>query len=112
MVLAFCAAPVPGDVGGCSQRAQEMDVEAFFELKQGIDCERCQECGLDSGACERACSERTELIFPGGCVPLAHDGQVCLRALLAASCHEYRGHMRDQAATVPTECNFCPRNPP
>lgn len=110
VALAFCAAPVPGDAGGCSQRAQELDVEAFFDIKQGIDCDRCRECGLSSEACDVSCARTSEASLPLGCIPLVHDAEVCLRALIAASCQEYRGHMRDVGATAPTECNFCPRD--
>lgn len=110
MVLAFCAAPVPGDIGGCSRPAEPLNAEAFFEDKRAVDCSRCRECGLESHACEEACSARTLASLSDGCVPLEHDGQVCLRALLAASCDQVRGYMRDAGATAPTECDFCPRN--
>jgi len=112
VVLLFCAAPTPGDVGGCNQRAQELDPTAFFETKRGVDCERCRECNLSSKACDAACDGSGEDSFPRRCVPLVHDGEVCLRALLDASCDEYRGHMRDEGATTPTECNFCPTSAP
>ena len=109
VVLAFSTAPVPGDVGGCSQRAAELDPEAFFSSKQFIDCERCNECRIGTRTCERACgSELVQRSFPEGCVALVHDGEVCLRALLAASCDESRAYLRDEGATTPGECNFCP----
>lgn len=111
LALAFCVAPVPGDAGGCSQQAQELDPSAFFASKQYIDCERCTACAIQSGPCERACgSAASEPAFPEGCRALVHDGEVCLRALLAAPCDEYREYMRPRAATTPSECNFCPRS--
>ncbi len=109
VALAFCAAPVPGDVGGCGQAPQELDPETFFWSLQGTECERCQQCGLETAACERACGEllvQTE--FPKDCVPLVHDGEVCLRALQDGSCDDYREYMSDSAPSIPTECNFCP----
>lgn len=108
IVLAFCAAPVPGDVGGCNQGAEELDPQAFFRTKARIDCERCTECGFDTQACNRACQRQTQSDFPKDCLPLAHDGEVCLRALLSASCGDYGDYVRDTAPTVPTECDFCP----
>lgn len=112
-VLAFCAAPVPGDAGGCNQRPQELDAPAFFDRKQYIDCIQCRECGVTSAACEVACGPVMDVpAFPDGCIPLVHDGEVCLRALLVASCDEYREYTRDEGATTPTECNFCPRRSP
>lgn len=112
VVLAFCAAPVPGDVGGCNQRAQELDPEAFFAIKGGVDCEKCLGCSIESDTCDRACAGDVDTALPRGCVALVHDGEVCLRALLDASCDDYRGFVRDEAPTTPTECNFCPRSAP
>jgi len=50
--------------------------------------------------------------FPERCLPLVHDGEVCLRALLNASCGDYSQYMSDDSPTAPTECNFCPEPPP
>lgn len=109
VVLIFCAGPVPGDVGGCGQEAQELDPETFFWSKQDIDCQRCDECGLGTRACKRACGdELVQREFPKDCVPLVHDGEVCLRSLLNGSCTDYEGYMSDAAPTTSTECNFCP----
>ena len=108
-MLLLLTAPTPGDVGGCGQARQELDEDAFFETKQGIDCERCGECRLETQRCVLACTTAlVETEFPEGCVPLVHDGEVCLRRLLDASCDEYSGYMDDDAAKAPTECNFCP----
>jgi hypothetical protein len=107
--LAFCAAPVPGDVGGCGQEAQELDPETFFWSLQHNECERCRDCELSTRACERACqNELTQSEFPADCVPLVHDGEVCLRAMQNASCDDYTEYMSDSAPTIPTECDFCP----
>ena len=109
VVIFFAAAPTAGDIGGCGQDENDLDPVKFFTAKQTVDCERCQDCAISSTACERAC-------FPGllinefapGCVPLAHDGQVCVDALAAAGCSDYWRYMSDEASTIPTECNFCP----
>jgi hypothetical protein len=109
LVLSFCAAPVPGDIGGCGQEAQELDPIAFFGTKQVFDCEHCRECNIASDACTRACAEElVQSAFPRDCVPLVHDGEVCLRALSDAGCDDYATYMRDAAPVTPTECNFCP----
>jgi hypothetical protein len=110
VLLAFCAAPVPGDVGGCNQQAVQLDAGAFFAGKKSIDCQRCTECTLASQTCERACAAGSvPREFTEGCVALVHDGEVCLHALSAASCDDYATFVRDQAPSTPTECDFCPR---
>lgn len=113
VALAFCAAPVPGDVGGCGQEPQELDPGTFFASKQYIECKHCDECGLATGACARACEDSlVQSSFPRGCVPLVHDGEVCLRALDDGSCEDFRNYMSDVAPSVPTECGFCPAGGP
>ena len=109
IALAFCAAPVPGDVGGCGQEPQELDPTVFFWSLQSTQCERCRECELNTGACERACQETlAQSEFPKDCVPLVHDGEVCLRAMQDGSCADFRSYMSDRSPTIPTECDFCP----
>lgn len=109
IAVVFCAGPVPGDVGGCGQDAQELDPETFFWTKQDIECRRCGECGIATKACQRACGDQlVQSAFPEDCVPLVHDGEVCLRALDYGGCGDYEGYMSDVAPTTPTECNFCP----
>ncbi|MEI9939741.1 MAG: hypothetical protein WDO69_21175 [Pseudomonadota bacterium] len=114
LVLAFCCAPTPGDVGGCGQRPAELDPGTFFASKANIDCQRCQECSLTSASCANACNvpESYPSAFPDNCVPLVHDGEVCLRALLHAGCDDYASYMSDSSPNVPTECNFCPEPAP
>lgn len=108
-VLFFCTAPTPGDVGGCGQAPKELDPEIFFAAKDDIDCTRCVECSFKSRICDRACNDRlSQDAFAENCLPLVHDGEVCLRALLDASCDEYEAYVRDKFPEVPTECNFCP----
>jgi hypothetical protein len=112
LLVALCLAPTPGDTGGC-QPARQLDEQAFFESKRLLDCERCLECRLDSKRCNKSCDdeETSAQRFPEGCLPLTHDGAVCLRALEVASCGDYSEFMADRNASLPTECNFCPPRP-
>lgn len=114
VALLFCTAPTPGDVGGCGQDPAELDPGVFFDSKANIDCKRCGECGLGSRACAAACSYTSDpnQRFPTDCVPLVHDGEVCLRALLHASCDDYVSYTDDGAPSAPGECNFCPEPRP
>jgi hypothetical protein len=107
--LIFCTAPTPGDIGGCAQDPQELDPEIFFSNKDFIDCQHCSECGFESPICDRACSdELSQSTFPENCLPLVHDGEVCLRALIDADCDEYASYVDSESAEIPLECNFCP----
>jgi hypothetical protein len=109
VVLAFCAAPTPGDIGGCGQEAQELDPRTFFWSLQESQCEQCRDCGIETAACDRACGEvLLQSEFPQNCVPLVHDGEVCLRALQQASCSDSREYVSDTEPSIPPECNFCP----
>jgi len=103
-------APTPGDVGGCSQPAEELDPEAFAEARRAADCAACKECEISGERCEAACDGETrrESEFPPGCLPLVHDGQVCLRALRHSTCSAYEQYMSDVTPTIPSECDFCP----
>jgi hypothetical protein len=104
----FCLAPTPGDIGGCGREPQDLDAAVFFQSKQSIECERCQDCRIRTPACELACSGgEAAQEFPEGCFPLVHDGTVCLRALTQASCDDHREFEGDPPR-VPSECNFCP----
>jgi hypothetical protein len=109
IALAFCAAPVPGDVGGCGQDPQELDPDTFFRSLQSSECDHCRQCGITTDACQRACGEIVlQDAFPKDCVPLVHDGEVCLRALDNGSCSDFKQYMSDSAPSIPTECDFCP----
>jgi hypothetical protein len=112
VLLLFLAAPTAGDIGSCGESPADLDPVKFFRAKEIIDCGMCNECGMGTLACERACDGKpNQSAFPFGCYPLIHDGEVCLNALEAAGCDTYRGFMADEAATIPTECNFCPPRP-
>jgi hypothetical protein len=110
MVLAVVLGmgPTVGDIGSCSQSPDPLDPGTFFDIKAGLDCERCGECGLRSKTCARACNQPPPTTFPQGCRPLVHDGEVCLRALIHASCDDYASYVDDTAPTAPSECQFCP----
>jgi hypothetical protein len=106
-------APTPGDIGGCGATVHALDAPLFFDAKRAIDCLGCERCSIETRACRLACrpgpaADAGVPSFAEHCYPLLHDGEVCLRALKAASCTEYRGYMADFAPEVPTECNFCP----
>jgi hypothetical protein len=109
IALSFCAAPVPGDVGGCGQTAQELDAEVFFSSLQDSECRQCRDCEVETAACARACGDAlVQTQFPKDCVPLVHDGEVCLRAIQQSGCGDVRDFMSDTSPSIPTECNFCP----
>ena len=105
-----CLGAVPGDVGGCGEKAVLLDAELFYSQLQEIDCQQCRRCSLLTQACRRACDDATPIAtaFPKGCQPLVHDGEVCLRALEAASCRDYAEYAADVSPSAPTECDFCP----
>lgn len=108
-VVFFTAAPTAGDIGSCGQAENDLDPGKFFATKEAVDRARCDACEITSDACSRARSPGLEISnFPPGCVPIEHDGEVCLDALAAAGCSDYQHYMADEAATIPTECNFCP----
>lgn len=110
VLVTLVMAPTPGDIGGCGQPAEQLDPRVFYASKNDIDCTRCDDCKLAFTSCDKACDPSTEVptSFPGGCYPLVHDGEVCLRALVNASCDDYLHFMDDQELGTPTECNFCP----
>jgi hypothetical protein len=101
-------APTVGDIGSCGQAVDDLDAPTFYDFKARIDCRRCGECGLASNQCARACDEPPQTTLRPGCHPLVHDGEVCLRVLLHASCDDYGSFMNDAQPTAPGECQFCP----
>ena len=108
-ILFFTAAPTAGAIGSCGQAPDDLDPVKFFNAKQNVDCSRCIACGLTTNACVLACEPYLDQSdFPAHCYPLVHDGEVCLNALQASSCDDYRQFMNDLTPTIPTECNFCP----
>ncbi|MDB4939249.1 MAG: hypothetical protein JWP87_6221 [Labilithrix sp.] len=102
-------APTVGDTGACGRTATELDRDRYANARKLQDCERCRECGLDTARCLRACdkTQLPEIALPATCRPLYHDGEVCLRALAAASCDTYATYVDDESAATPTECDFC-----
>jgi len=102
-------APTAGDVGGCGAEIVALDPLAFALVRKDLDCERCQECGIDNGRCQRACdpTKAVETVIPETCQPLLHDGEVCIRALAAASCDAYRTYVDEASPATPSECQFC-----
>jgi hypothetical protein len=110
---ALSLAPTPGDVGGCGQHPENLDGPTFFEKKRALDCQRCTDCGFTTHYCADACTADKPLPqFPEGCVPLVHDGEVCLDALEAASCKDYEDYTNDEGRLSPSECLFCPELTP
>ena len=97
-----------GDIGSCGQAPDDLDPVTFFDIKAGIDCYQCQQCDLRGRRCDTACNDPPATTLPVGCSPLVHDGEVCLRALIHASCSDYESYMSETAPTAPTECQFCP----
>jgi hypothetical protein len=109
VVALLCAAPVPGDIGACGQPVSRLDASTFFLTKAAIDCQQCRSCGFQTDSCDRACTDDLAVTsFPERCVPLVHDGEVCLRKLLDTGCGDYVHYVDDRAPTVPSECDFCP----
>lgn len=106
----LCMAPSAGNIGSCGQDAEVLDAPKFLTAKNAVDCSSCIECGLLTAQCDRACDGvlPADASFPSGCLPLVHDGEVCLDALSASTCDAYARFVADQGATIPTECNFCP----
>ena len=107
--LVFGAAPTVGDVGGCGKTATDLSEARFQSARKQADCQRCNSCGLKTQRCVRACNkaEPPDVGFPDTCHPLLHDGEVCLDALLAASCSDYATYVDDVDPAIPSECDFC-----
>ena len=109
VALVLVAAPTVGDVGGCGRTATDLDFAIFAHARKIVDCNRCRECGLSTDHCTRACdaAKPSDVTFPPTCHPVLHDGEVCIRALKAASCTDYASYVDDAAPSVPSECDFC-----
>lgn len=107
-------APTVGDVGGCGAEPTALDRDAYALARKDEDCARCTECRLATERCARACDPKAtpEVELPATCRPLLRDGEVCVRALRAASCDAYATYMDDVAPAVPSECDFCRLPPP
>lgn len=109
-VVLLCAAPTPGDIGGCGHPAADLDAEAFLREKYRVECDACRRCSLVGARCSQACAGEIDepARFPEGCFPLAFDGAVCLRALEQAGCHDHQRYLNDVRPSMPSECDFCP----
>ncbi|MET0595116.1 MAG: hypothetical protein ABW133_20620 [Polyangiaceae bacterium] len=101
-------APTVGDIGSCGQEVDALDAPTFFAMKARLDCTRCGECGLSGQECAAACGQPRRTSFLPGCHPLVHDGEVCLHALIHASCDDYASYTDETNPTAPSECQFCP----
>jgi hypothetical protein len=114
LLAVLLMAPTVGDTGACGRTATELDRDRYANARKLQDCERCQECVIDTARCQRACDRKAlpEIALPATCRPLYHDGEVCLRALAAASCDTYATYVEDDAPATPTECDFCREPPP
>ena len=108
VAIVFGMAPTVGDIGSCGQEVDALDAPTFFAMKARIDCGRCSECGLAGKECEAACAQVRRASFLPGCQPLVHDGEVCLHALIHASCDDYASYTDEANPTAPSECQFCP----
>lgn len=109
LFLVLGTAPTVGDIGGCRAPASELREAEFARARKELDCRRCNECGLRAARCGRACDRAAppDVRFPVTCKPLVHDGDVCLRALDAASCDTFAAYVDDVAPEAPSECEFC-----
>jgi hypothetical protein len=106
--VVFGMGPTVGDIGSCNQAVDALDPVSFFALKATIDCLRCGDCALSGKQCEAACTAAPATSFLPACQPLVHDGEVCLHALLHASCEDYASYTDETRPTAPSECQFCP----
>ena len=106
--VVFGMAPTVGDIGSCGQSVDDLDVPTFFGLKSQYDCQRCGECGLSRPLCDQACAGGEPATLPPDCRPLVHDGEVCLNAILYASCDDFATYTDPVAPKAPSECQFCP----
>jgi hypothetical protein len=109
LALVFGAGPTVGDVGSCSDQATALNLASFQAERKAVDCLRCKQCGLMTKTCTNACNPAapSDVQWPSTCLPLEHDGVVCIDALEVASCSAYAAYVSDSAPTVPTECDFC-----
>lgn len=117
VLAALCMAPTAGDIGGCGREATELDADDYAHARKAEDCERCRACGIDTARCASACDPALapDVELPATCKPVRHDGEVCLRAIHAASCETFATYVDDVAPAAPSECQFCriaPEPPP
>jgi hypothetical protein len=110
---ALLIAPTSGDTGGCGRQASDLDRDVFAAVRKREDCRRCEECGIGTARCMRACDRAAapDVALPATCRPLLHDGEVCLRKLAAVSCKTFGTYVDDDAPAIPSECAFCREAP-
>ena len=53
-------APTVGDTGACGRTATELERDRYTNARKIADCQRCQECGLETARCLRACDPKAE----------------------------------------------------
>ncbi len=109
VAIVFLTAPTVGDVGSCGRTATDLNISAYENARKILDCQRCTDCGLTTKRCKDACNPAVppEIDVPSTCHPLFHDGEVCVRALEAASCDDYASYVDDVSPSIPGECDFC-----
>ncbi len=109
VAVLFTAAPTPGDIGGCGDSAVEVAPERYEAARKRLDCEKCGACGISNARCASACDADAApvIALPATCRPLEQDANVCLRALLAASCSDFATYVDDVVPETPSECDFC-----
>lgn len=102
-------APTVGDTGGCGRTATDLDRERYTYARKREDCRHCAECDLSTPRCQRACDSNAlpDILLPATCRPLYHDGEVCLRAVMAADCETFATFVDETAPVNPSECDFC-----
>lgn len=105
----LCMAPTPGDIGGCGDAPTEIPSSRYVAARKRLECDRCGSCGIVNARCERACNPKvaSDVALPVTCRPLVHDVDVCLRALITASCSTFAAAVDDDAPISPSECLFC-----
>jgi hypothetical protein len=93
----------------CGAQAEEISEDRYVVSRKRTDCRRCTACGLQTKRCVAACDEKAppDIDLPSSCHPLVRDAQVCLNALVAASCGAYASYVDDNAPSSPSECDFC-----
>ena len=98
-----------GDIGSCGNSATLLDPATFAQQRKQTDCSRCTSCDIATRTCADACNPASPPTagWPSTCQPLQHDGDVCIRALIAASCDDYATFVSDVAPAQPSECDFC-----
>ena len=109
LLALLTAAPTAGDIGGCGAEVEALDVERFAGDERTLVCQKCASCRLLTTRCTLACNGNpaANAPLPSDCVPLVHDGAVCLRAIDEADCSAFAQYVADRSPSMPGECAFC-----